>query len=941
MTVVSSFSPTIWSKKKEAHENRLLHGWKNKLEEGAVSRNLVKKDAFFSYEERRRSRMAESGWKNVIVHLPAKKPPRFSMPDTSEDAEEEEIIEDKERGNYCMICMALVANSSIERSDCSDCRNVIHKKCIIGDDNNFFKQKKDISPKGKKKRNGLNGSDGKNTDEFFSSSKWTCSFCMEDVESKKHYQQQRHHLLYRDSVEIFAIVKVQSFARMVRYRLDYIFAIIGFTKLQKLYRTKKLWQKFQKFEEKRQRPFRLKLHEIRLFVKNTDSSGPDMDPDFLMKFKNISEGKKIGECGAGPYEMHFKSGRASTNYDSVENPFLEFFHQGHIDAPEYNISMKETHSFPRGSLFMSVCIHEMDDKKTENNDNNEMKKNIKKNNEKNAKNKNNNDIDDIDINIKSMNSKPLKQLYRIDIPLRMKKDAKSEKISMNSLINLGMPPMDQKEFEKISDKYRLVSFGVEFPYIMIPKCTSCVSVTLTVSQVTIWPRAVSIGQSIQEIKKFVFTNKVTAWHQWLTPSSWTTLPEPDEGKKLVIGLQDNLNKDFESINISQKSDPNIKRQASTGEISFLPSIATSSPNRKNTLKEPKILFSNENNIEVYGGIITWSLLTMTNENLYEGGYLSSTSRGGGNNSKRDIWCVLVDRIFYNYAPDNLKPRCQADLKYCLITAIEGGIFRVDSANSSIYSFKTLYFTAKSREESNRWFYKLYTQSASNNIQKYSNLNFNLAILTPFSMISPECDVVKGIKNLKNEKNEKDGKSRVISPILIDYRNDPSLGFLFAVKDKDNEGLGRARSSASIIVDSHTPIGEKAKRKTLLDILSSHESALASTLKAIILASKTAGFTPNISDSSLDIGEDAASELMKTDRRGSTDDEGSANVPEDKPLESDSDSENDEVFNLRKLGRSRRGGFLEKENSKKGGGLGGKTLERSRLAKLKKPDLTEI
>jgi hypothetical protein len=41
MTVVSSFSPTIWSKKKEAHENRLLHGWKNKLEEGAVSRNLV------------------------------------------------------------------------------------------------------------------------------------------------------------------------------------------------------------------------------------------------------------------------------------------------------------------------------------------------------------------------------------------------------------------------------------------------------------------------------------------------------------------------------------------------------------------------------------------------------------------------------------------------------------------------------------------------------------------------------------------------------------------------------------------------------------------------------------------------------------------------------------------------------------------------------------
>jgi hypothetical protein len=87
--------------------------------------------------------------------------------------------------------MALVANSSVERSDCEQCSNVIHKRCIMGDDNNLFRQK--CSPKGKKKRNSFD----KTSDEFFSSSKWTCSFCMEDVESKKHYQQQRHHLLYR------------------------------------------------------------------------------------------------------------------------------------------------------------------------------------------------------------------------------------------------------------------------------------------------------------------------------------------------------------------------------------------------------------------------------------------------------------------------------------------------------------------------------------------------------------------------------------------------------------------------------------------------------------------------------------------------------------------------------------------------------------------------
>jgi hypothetical protein len=59
-----------------------------------------------------------------------------------------------------------------------------------------------------------------------------------------------------------------------------------------------------------------------------------------------------GEIGAGPYEVHFRSGRAATTYEKMEeNNFLEFFHSGHIDAPEYNISMKVCKY-----VFIYICI---------------------------------------------------------------------------------------------------------------------------------------------------------------------------------------------------------------------------------------------------------------------------------------------------------------------------------------------------------------------------------------------------------------------------------------------------------------------------------------------------------------------------------------------------------------------------------------------------------
>ena len=93
---------------------------------------------------------------------------------------------------------------------------------------------------------------------------------------------------------------------MVRYRLDFILAKIGFTSLQKVFHTKRKWVKLKKFEERRPRPFRLRINDIRLFMRNTDSDEEYTDSDIIPK--GPAGGRKIGELGAGPYDIFFRPG---------------------------------------------------------------------------------------------------------------------------------------------------------------------------------------------------------------------------------------------------------------------------------------------------------------------------------------------------------------------------------------------------------------------------------------------------------------------------------------------------------------------------------------------------------------------------------------------------------------------------------------------------------
>ena len=148
------------------------------------------------------------------------------------------------------------------------------------------------------------------------------------------------------------------------------------------------------------------------------------------------------------------------------------------------------------------------------------------------------DVNDSEEGDGDIRTRSLRQLYRVDAPLKPRKEVKAEKITAALLSNLGIERIDAHTLERVADTFRLASYHIENPYILIPKVSSSVSVTLTVSQVNVWPRAVVVGQTTQVLKKLLFLHKVAVWHQWLRPGKWSALPELDEGKKLLITMSD-------------------------------------------------------------------------------------------------------------------------------------------------------------------------------------------------------------------------------------------------------------------------------------------------------------------------------------------------------------------------------------------------------------------
>ena len=121
-------TPYIWAEKKSDYDSRPASGWKDTFALQSSSRNSKRRDALFQYEERRRARIAETGWRNITIAVPEK--PKMIDMEAVSALQEEEIGKKgaflRNRGNYCFTCW-LVVHCGPLRVSCCHCLAVTHK----------------------------------------------------------------------------------------------------------------------------------------------------------------------------------------------------------------------------------------------------------------------------------------------------------------------------------------------------------------------------------------------------------------------------------------------------------------------------------------------------------------------------------------------------------------------------------------------------------------------------------------------------------------------------------------------------------------------------------------------------------------------------------------------------------------------------------------------
>ena len=187
-----------WEEKKNNYDKRSAPEWRNILKQKSAARTIKLREGLFQYEERRRIRIANTGWINIIVNLPEKpKKVDFETVNALQKEKQDKIAGAlRNRGNYCVLCWKIV-HFGANRASCCHCMAVTHRACII------------ISPEGVEELGPMSGRQRLVISKLHPLLvPWTCPDCSDDVESNSRLQMVKEKQNYTESMEIFAIVKV-------------------------------------------------------------------------------------------------------------------------------------------------------------------------------------------------------------------------------------------------------------------------------------------------------------------------------------------------------------------------------------------------------------------------------------------------------------------------------------------------------------------------------------------------------------------------------------------------------------------------------------------------------------------------------------------------------------------------------------------------------------
>jgi hypothetical protein len=313
-----------------------------------------------------------------------------------------------------------------------------------------------------------------------------------------------------------------------------------------------------------------------------------------------------------------------------------------------------------------------------------------------------------------------RQLFRVDLPLTY---SRLEKITASHLEEYGYPNIDPTVMQAINQHLRFAIFNLPEcnNYILIPACPTSVQIKLTISQVSTWPKAVVIGQTVRDVKHFLFWKQCAAWHQGLTEcNSRFDVPSADDGCKLIL--------------VGAAPQSTIVRTGSstaTDRTTMTAADADAAATTGGSLKTKKYTIADSPR-EFFGGVLSWSLLAIGNDEECDAGFIISLLQASTASGRRRMWCVLIDaQLMVFVSMGNLKPRWTINLRQCLVKPLPNAMFTIS------YDIHTWNFMGRNQSEGSKWFRKIYMHSQSQQIKRYHSLDFRSEPLRSFA---PEAEV---------------------------------------------------------------------------------------------------------------------------------------------------------------------------------------------------------
>eukprot|EP01038_Epipyxis_sp_PR26KG_P006714 gene6714-9207_t len=503
--------------------------------------------------------------------------------------------------------------------------------------------------------------------------KWTCSFCENEVTSTNNYRE----LSYKKKLYYYglllAILRMQSFLRMVHQRKIFVSLVRSAITLQRVFRLKKLKRQQELEQINSKYCFRLRLHDIFMLIKNENN------PHFVKQNDTIGSTHAASSPKHAPaipdisnhLPMHIIGDMVSSTFDKIFGPNHQFFPPpviaekdqemidyvsiGHVEGPVTFAKTYKSLQIPhKGSLFLTVSVHEKID---------------------------------LDLFPDQFRKNNL-QVIRFDLPLKLVHSVSKLKISI--LKNqLGYSSLDTHEFEKLAKHYTMASYSTAKPYLLIPYTIAHSEVRLTLSEVYEWPKCTIIGQFSYPLQYPITKKRCLTLTQSLSPKfNHTDIPQDDGGKVMFMTRSHQT----QAQTLSNEVDSNNTVNSTTHSYAKpLTHDGLMNDNINNKAKDY--------NLELNESFITYTLMTIGYSDVNEMGYMNMLNQEIASSTKKKVWCILVDRLFHVFSAvkDLVKFKICFDIFSSSVAMLADEVIQVKTSTD------TLFLSCNVRRDNENWF----------------------------------------------------------------------------------------------------------------------------------------------------------------------------------------------------------------------------------------------